>query len=41
VRLGPAVEELLTTVVDSGTRWPDFGAVIEALAVDHPGHQRG
>ncbi|HTW20825.1 MAG TPA: NAD(P)-dependent oxidoreductase [Mycobacteriales bacterium] len=32
VELGPATDRLLTTVVDSGTDWPDFTAVIEALA---------
>lgn len=31
VRVGPAVDELLTTVVDSGVEWSDFSAVIEAL----------
>ena len=31
VRLGPATEALLTTVVDAGGRWPDVTAVIEAL----------
>jgi 3-hydroxyisobutyrate dehydrogenase len=31
VRLGPAVENLLTTVVDTGHQWPDVSAVIEAL----------
>jgi 3-hydroxyisobutyrate dehydrogenase len=32
VRIGPATEALLTAVVDSGEEWPDFSAVIEALA---------
>jgi 3-hydroxyisobutyrate dehydrogenase len=32
VRIGPATEALLTTVVDTGQEWPDFTAVIEALA---------
>jgi len=32
VRVGPATDALLTTVVDSGKEWPDFSAVIEALA---------
>ncbi len=32
-RMGPAAEELLATVIDSGVRWPDFSAVIEAY---HP-----
>jgi len=31
VRLGPAVENLLTTVINAGGQWPDFAAVIEAL----------
>jgi len=31
VRVGPAAEALLTTVIDSGDRWPDFAAVIEAF----------
>jgi len=31
VRIGPAVEALLTTVIDGGAQWPDFAAVIEAL----------
>jgi 3-hydroxyisobutyrate dehydrogenase-like beta-hydroxyacid dehydrogenase len=31
VRLGPATEQLLTTVVNSGAEWPDFAAVVEAL----------
>jgi 3-hydroxyisobutyrate dehydrogenase len=32
VRIGPAAEALLTTVIDSGGEWPDFAAVIEALS---------
>jgi 3-hydroxyisobutyrate dehydrogenase len=32
VRVGPAAEALLTTVIDAGGQWPDFAAVIEALA---------
>lgn len=32
VRIGPATDALLTTVVDSGQEWPDFSAVIEALS---------
>jgi 3-hydroxyisobutyrate dehydrogenase-like beta-hydroxyacid dehydrogenase len=32
VRVGPATDALLTTVVDGGEEWPDFSAVIEALA---------
>jgi len=32
VRIGPAAEALLTTVIDAGGRWPDFAAVIEALS---------
>jgi 3-hydroxyisobutyrate dehydrogenase len=32
VRIGPATEALLTTVADTGREWPDFTAVIEALA---------
>ena len=31
VRVAPAVDALLTAVVDSGEQWPDFSAVIEAL----------
>jgi hypothetical protein len=31
VRIGPAAEALLTTVIDDGGQWPDFAAVIEAL----------
>jgi 3-hydroxyisobutyrate dehydrogenase-like beta-hydroxyacid dehydrogenase len=31
VRVGPAAEALLTTVIDSGDKWPDFAAVIEAF----------
>ena len=31
VRIGPAAEALLTTVIDAGNQWPDFAAVIEAL----------
>ena len=31
VRIGPAGEALLTTVVDASEGWPDFSAVIEAL----------
>jgi 3-hydroxyisobutyrate dehydrogenase-like beta-hydroxyacid dehydrogenase len=31
VRVGPAAEALLTTVIDAGGQWPDFSAVIEAL----------
>jgi 3-hydroxyisobutyrate dehydrogenase-like beta-hydroxyacid dehydrogenase len=31
VRLGPATEQLLTKVIDSGAEWADFAAVIEAL----------
>ena len=32
VRIGPATDALLTTVIDSGREWPDFAAVIEALS---------
>ena len=32
VRVGPAAEALLTTVIDAGGAWPDFAAVIEALS---------
>lgn len=32
VRIGPAAEALLTTVIDAGGDWPDFTAVIEALS---------
>jgi 3-hydroxyisobutyrate dehydrogenase-like beta-hydroxyacid dehydrogenase len=31
VRIGPATDALLTTVMDDGTTWPDFSAVIEAM----------
>jgi 3-hydroxyisobutyrate dehydrogenase len=31
VRVGPATDALLTTVIDGGGQWPDFAAVIEAL----------
>jgi 3-hydroxyisobutyrate dehydrogenase-like beta-hydroxyacid dehydrogenase len=31
VRVGPAAEALLTTVIDAGGQWHDFAAVIEAL----------
>jgi 3-hydroxyisobutyrate dehydrogenase-like beta-hydroxyacid dehydrogenase len=31
MRIGPAAEGLLTTLIDTGQRWPDFAAVIEAL----------
>lgn len=34
VRLGPAVENLLTTVIEDGTDWPDFSSVIEGLKTD-------
>jgi 3-hydroxyisobutyrate dehydrogenase len=34
VRLGPAVENLLTTVLEAGQDWPDFSAVIEGLKAD-------
>jgi 3-hydroxyisobutyrate dehydrogenase len=30
-RIGPAAESILTTVIDEGTAWPDFAAVIEAF----------
>jgi 3-hydroxyisobutyrate dehydrogenase-like beta-hydroxyacid dehydrogenase len=30
-RIGPATEQLLTGVIDTGDRWQDFAAVIEAL----------
>jgi 3-hydroxyisobutyrate dehydrogenase-like beta-hydroxyacid dehydrogenase len=32
VRVGPATDALLTTVIDAGGQWPDFSAVIEALS---------
>jgi 3-hydroxyisobutyrate dehydrogenase-like beta-hydroxyacid dehydrogenase len=32
VRIGPATDALLTTVVDGDVQWPDFSAVIEALS---------
>jgi 3-hydroxyisobutyrate dehydrogenase-like beta-hydroxyacid dehydrogenase len=32
VRIGPAADALLTTVIDDGADWPDFAAVIEALS---------
>jgi 3-hydroxyisobutyrate dehydrogenase len=31
VRLGPATESLLTSVIDTGRQWSDLAAVIEAL----------
>lgn len=31
VRLGPATESLLTSVIETGREWPDLAAVIEAL----------
>jgi 3-hydroxyisobutyrate dehydrogenase-like beta-hydroxyacid dehydrogenase len=31
VRITPAAEELLTTVISTGKHWPDFTALIEAL----------
>ena len=31
VRIGPATEALLTTVINAGGDWPDFAAVIEGL----------
>jgi 3-hydroxyisobutyrate dehydrogenase-like beta-hydroxyacid dehydrogenase len=31
VRIGPATEALLTTVIEAGGDWPDFSAVIEAF----------
>ena len=31
VRVGPATDALLTTVIDAGRPWPDFSAVIEAF----------
>jgi 3-hydroxyisobutyrate dehydrogenase-like beta-hydroxyacid dehydrogenase len=31
VRIGPGAEALLGAVIDSGSDWPDFSAVIEAL----------
>jgi 3-hydroxyisobutyrate dehydrogenase-like beta-hydroxyacid dehydrogenase len=31
VRVGPATEALLSTVIEAGGQWPDFSAVIEAL----------
>ena len=31
VRMGPAAEALLSTVIDAGDQWPDFTAVIEGL----------
>jgi 3-hydroxyisobutyrate dehydrogenase-like beta-hydroxyacid dehydrogenase len=32
VRIGPATEALLTSVIDAGGEWADFAAVIEALS---------
>ena len=32
VRIGPAAEALLTTVIDAGGEWSDFTAMIEALS---------
>lgn len=40
VRVGPAAETLLSTVVDAGGEWPDFTAVIEALPGE-PARQEG
>ena len=31
LRVGPATDALLTSVIDAGVQWPDFAAVIEAL----------
>ena len=31
LRVGPATDALLTSVIDAGVQWPDFTAVIEAL----------
>jgi 3-hydroxyisobutyrate dehydrogenase len=31
VRIGPATEQLLTGVIDTGDQWQDFAAVIEGL----------
>jgi 3-hydroxyisobutyrate dehydrogenase-like beta-hydroxyacid dehydrogenase len=31
VRVGPATEVLLTSLIDDGRNWPDFAAIIEAL----------
>jgi 3-hydroxyisobutyrate dehydrogenase-like beta-hydroxyacid dehydrogenase len=31
VRIGPATEQLLTNVIDTGDQWQDFAAVIEGL----------
>jgi 3-hydroxyisobutyrate dehydrogenase-like beta-hydroxyacid dehydrogenase len=31
VRIGPATEALLSTVIETNDSWPDFTAVIEAL----------
>lgn len=41
LRIAPAAEELLTTVIESGRDWPDFAAVIEALGGPAPGQNRG
>nr|WP_275404260.1 NAD(P)-dependent oxidoreductase [Pseudonocardia acidicola] len=40
VRIGPATERLLTSVIDSGDRWQDFAAVIEALRPPADGNDR-
>jgi 3-hydroxyisobutyrate dehydrogenase-like beta-hydroxyacid dehydrogenase len=32
VRIGPAAEALLTTVIDAGGEWQDFAAIIEAFS---------
>ena len=32
VRIGPATDALLSTVIETGHPWPDFSAVIEALS---------
>ncbi len=36
VRVGPATETLLSTVIEAGGEWPDFTAVIEALGSTGP-----
>lgn len=41
VRLGPATDGLLTAVIDAGGQWPDFSAVVEALAAVRSAHQHG
>jgi 3-hydroxyisobutyrate dehydrogenase-like beta-hydroxyacid dehydrogenase len=38
VRVGPVTDELLTKVIDTGRRWADFAAIIEALTPQQNGY---